>query len=333
MFAVKHPLTTFLSVLEGQRDSLYFSHSISEPRRLHDKRDTKTLGAYLEDYSTTVTRIKEHYTVYEPTAIDEYRFEGPLDGPKLTARWPFLDRMTPRPEDIVWSPPPPCHSSFAFPAGWEIDNREIPAKEARALMPLLWQLSDILDRHITGRDYQLIDQSKLTFGFCPLFNGNASEGVEIELRYASGCKDYGLSKHLAVVCPPRDRQLYVTRALWDTLLEQWRKYNTIVGNRRQFARLQDALRKSESAVRDLIQKRDTNGLAELLRREIERFGMYFQKEGEKRKPMGPDPMATRADEAHRCASEAIRSAHTPPYFETLTQSIWEELPKLPLDLP
>lgn len=332
VFAVKHPLRTFLSVLQTGRDSLYFSHAITEPRRLHGGGQVGAVRAFLSEYSTAIRELEQHYTVYEPTAIDEYRFKGPPESPRLTARWPFLDRMTPGPEEIVWSPPPRCRSPFAFPAGWQPDRRKIPQRQARACAPLLSHLADIIERHITARDYQLIDQCKVTFGFRPLFNGNASGGVEVELSYASRCRDHGLDKRVRVLCPPQDRELYVSRTVWDTLLGQWRDTRTIVGTPRQFTALQDALRNKETNLNDLLQKKDTNGLAGFLRRRIEECGMRFQQERKKQKAMGPDPMVTREDEAHRCASEAIRCAHTPPYFETLTRDIWEGLPKLHLDV-
>lgn len=331
VFAIKQPIATLRKILLAESTGVYFSHPISEVRRLEAAGDDANVRHFLEEYDNHVSLLQEHYIVYEPTAIDEYRFEGfpELPLPKLTSRWPLAAERNPRHDDVVWTSTTDCGSAYAFPAGWQPDTREIPAGEVPHCSSLMSELVDLIDSQTTTRDYQLIDQSKLTYAFWPLFNGNASGGVEKELKYACLCRDVDLQKELVICCRASDRELYRTRVVWEGMLKKWRQSNTIVGDSGQFERLKTRLHARENNVRGMIDGNDIGGLANLLREAIEECRMHFAAE-ENLRPMDPHPMEVRQAQAERCAQNAIEVAQTPPYFEGLEARIFAEPPQFPL---
>ncbi|MGH2569244.1 MAG: hypothetical protein ACRDGA_12980, partial [Bacteroidota bacterium] len=305
VFAVKHPVSTLRDLIMSKKPILYFSHHISELRRLHRVGEVPLIADYLQAYSSSVRGLRELYCVLEPTTIDEYRFLGLPEHPKprLTARWPLLTEQNPRHDELVWTVPVPCTSRSAFPSGWDSDAREIPEDEVKECSSLLMQLAETLNRHVTGRDHQLIDQSKHVYGFRPLFNGNAAGGVERELRYGTECKEYHLLDGVAIFCPTSDRVLYKTRIIWDYMLEKWRQENSIVGDDASFRKLQHLLRDKETQIREFATAGDISGFADLLRGSVEACGMFFAREKQQRKPLVPDPMQIRQSEAERCSAE------------------------------
>ena len=130
IFAVKHPIEAFFSLLYSNKPVVYLSHPISEPREVHSGGHQEETSEFVREMERVVSKLSGTATVLEPTAIDELRFH-PSDerAGNLEARWPFAADG----RALLWDPPPrPDETTVAYvyPAGWDEDRRSPIARSA-----------------------------------------------------------------------------------------------------------------------------------------------------------------------------------------------------------
>lgn len=221
LLAVKHPVSTLGALLfEPDRPRTYLSHAISEPRRKLAEGDSALFDAFCEELEQASAVLRTRAVLFEPTAIDEFRFrsftckdsQGEL-GPRIplpttTNRWQLLNRGN----HLLWCDvgdddnpvDPKGHFTAADLNHFEqtkkklcelvasgADNAEA-VKEAEAALAQLVEVENAthlvrslvgdIGRSVTSRDLQLVEQADHLIVVRPLFNGNSSGGVEKEIR-------------------------------------------------------------------------------------------------------------------------------------------------------
>ena len=222
-FAVKHPAETFHDLLYSPKPVIYLSHPISELRRLVIGGNEDEARGLVNRMQGVVSRLRGSATVIEPTAIDELRFVP--NTANLSPRWPFAadDR------ELIYVAPdavPPAAKRFAFPAGWDVDAREeLKTTDAVAL------LQSAIERQINARDHSLVEETDRVACYRPLFRGNASRGVEEELRHFAGLVKLGFrdGEVSVVLVPAVDRRAFARRTLTEDLIPGWRQNGLIQG--------------------------------------------------------------------------------------------------------
>ncbi len=220
LLAVKHPVSTLEALLfEPDRPRAYLSHAISEPRRKLGEGDSALFDAFCEELEQASAILRTRGVLFEPTAIDEFRFRsftckdsqgepGPrISLPTMTDRWPLLARG----DDLLWShvaDDNPVDPEGHFKAKQlddfearkrtmdKADSRPLQGwwsrKKARAEMAKLVEVENAtqlvrslvgeIGRSVTSRDLKLVEQADHLIVVRPLFNGNSSGGVGKEIR-------------------------------------------------------------------------------------------------------------------------------------------------------
>jgi hypothetical protein len=210
------------------------AYSEAEPRRTWQKTPAKrpAVHAIVAEISGVAQQLSNEYVVIQPTTIDEFRFAGS----KLDDRWPFHQPGS----DTLYSAPKPLNptsNALMCPAGWDPDTRTGTEET-----PIFARLKDALYRQIGARDHFLVEQSDIVVCYRPLFQGNASRGVEEELKHQARLAAHGGSKTPAVAfCPSDDRLEHTTERLCDLLATQV-KNKTLLGTIEDFAKLANDLR-------------------------------------------------------------------------------------------
>lgn len=312
VYAVKQRIDNFLRMVEQDAPRVYISHPISEVRRAYLGGETSAVGAFTEEYARHVEMLERRkFVVFEPTTIDDYRF---TTGATLGRRWPLAGDI-PAEAQLLWTKPARCRSDYIFPAGWAEDERNLKENA----QPLVAYLSDIIDRHTTARDYQLIDQSDLVYAFRPLLYGHASGGVRKELTYAYARSQLGLgegSRPFAVIySPAKDRRDYPFRGFWDRAISKWATDQRIKGEKAQVEQLQKSLRDDEDHIRRLTEARDEAGFTDYLIEKIQECYLTFSAEDQSSRPMMEDKQEIRRAEALKCVREVLQLQSEQPYIE------------------
>jgi len=235
VFAVKHPIDTFLDLLYTDKTRVYLSHPISELRR--KARSPELVGgvrAEIQRIRDVIARLGTRHVVFEPTSIDELRFRRTRDAhghedaalANLDPRWPF----EPEARKVLYVSPSNPPNEFSFPIGWEQDEREEIAES-----PLLSELREGISRQINARDHALVEQTDMVACYRPIYEGHVSSGVQEELRHVKQLVQFEVREREpvgAVYCPNEDREAYPFRQLQETLLHWYRK-RIITGPPRQ----------------------------------------------------------------------------------------------------
>ena len=262
IFSVKHPIETFYDLLYSDKKKIYLSHPISEPRRMINAGNKDGALEIVSSMDQIVTVLRTKFIVFEPTAIDEFRFlvapNGEISG-NLGLRWPFQRD----PRKLLYVPPSARQQTTAFPVGWEEDTRTSIMHSA-----LLEELKEVVSNQINVRDHALVEQSDFLVCYRPLFQGNASLGVQEELKHVERLirlKLRSKDKKSFVFSPPEDRQKYPSRRLVEHTIPEWRKSDAIRGEERSFTRLYDDVRSSRFPL-DKVLTGDVRELFELLGR-------------------------------------------------------------------
>lgn len=222
LLAVKHPVSTLETLLfEPDRPRAYLSHAISEPRRSLAAGDRAAFDAFCEELERVSVVLRARAVLFEPTAIDEFRFRqflvedsqgevgDPIRLPATTERWQRFNGG----EHLLWSeieddddnPVDPkghfkAEQLDEFEAAKKTLGKEDPlasrktraAKKAESVLRRLVEVesathvvgslvSDI-GRSVTSRDLKLVEQTDHLIVVRPLFNGNGSGGVGKEIR-------------------------------------------------------------------------------------------------------------------------------------------------------
>ena len=219
LLAVKHPVSTLGALLfEPGRPLAYVSHAISEPRRRLAAGDSGTFEAFCEELERASAVLRTRAVLFEPTAIDEFRFRsftckdsqgdtGRIPLPTTTDRWPLLGGEN----DLLWSyvaddnpVDPKGHFKPKQLDDFEAAKRTLDKADSRPLRGwwsrrkarsdlaklvevenathLVRSLVGEIGRSVTSRDLQLVEQADHLIVVRPLFNGNSSGGVEKEIR-------------------------------------------------------------------------------------------------------------------------------------------------------
>jgi hypothetical protein len=325
-FPVKHPLKTFEQLLAEVYPKVYLSHPITEIRRILRMGDEGDVNSFFEEYENHLKELQQRFVVFEPTTIDEYRFAGS----KLATRWPMIKTRIPDETQILWvKPSGVSRARFVFPFGWEADERRILKKDGKSSSALVVNIKDIIDRHATARDYQLIDQSDFVYALRPIYNGNASEGVERELKYA-----YKLSKvrktrnansPSIIFCPDTDRVRFPFRCFLDDVFKNWLTGGQMKLNKKRrrldpvLKAIQSDFRKDEQKITNFMQRKDIENFTEYIIEIIQRHGCCFSEE--ESKIMRADKMEIRKKEAETLVREICNLEQKPLYIDLMESPI------------
>jgi len=248
ILAVKHPLETFHDLLFTDKRIVYFSHPISEPRRMHAAGRTADAEAFVQRIAQIVERLQADSVVIEPTTIDELRFAG-VSG-NLALRWPFH----PDTRQLLYeapTPAPPGSRPHLFPSAWAADTREEIGENG-----LVQSLRKAVQEQIDARDHGLVEQSRVIGCYRPIYDGNASRGVREELEHFERLVALGLRKAEAsvVFSPDEDRAKYPRRQLAEQIIPQWERQHIIEGPADALHRFRDRVLSENSAqIENLIQ--------------------------------------------------------------------------------
>lgn len=257
IFAVKHPLDTLYDLLFSEKRVIYFSHPISEPRRLHTAGQEQAAREFVQKMAQIVARLQADSTVIEPTTIDELRFRS--DSGNLLERWPFQQDT----RDLLFVAPEACPQAalpFLFPAEWTSDSRpEISSG-------LIQSLTKAIQEQIDARDHGLVEQSRFVACYRPIYEGNASRGVQEELLHFARLVTLGLraAEASVVFSPPEDRDLYPRRRLADSIIPAWARRGLLEGTPEALQALQERIQREDSAQVRKVLEGDVDSLLRLI---------------------------------------------------------------------
>lgn len=176
VFAIKHNWDTLYNLIFDKAPTAYFSHPISEVRRLEgvDDKEAEDIRNQISDFSD---ELRVRFAPFLPTTIDEFRIleKEKILYPKLKLRWEF-DKYE-DPQQLLYS------ASLFEKEKNELWNDKGENHDSKDFMLVLKTLNDSIGTQVTTRDYALVEQSKYLIVYRPLYNGNASGGVKKETEY------------------------------------------------------------------------------------------------------------------------------------------------------
>ena len=211
VFAVKHPYDTLYSLLyDESKPKMYFSHPISEVRRLQrDGKEEKAVEV-ISTVRSLSSRLSEECVVFYPTTIDELRIKNMGDPnnldyyPVLLKRWE-ADQYASKGNSLFEIPVRDTSREFLWTV--EGDPKDVPDK-------LLKALNENIDVQVSSRDHKLVEQSECIFAYRPCFNGNISGGMLKEIQYYNVLKRKALGKaKKCFVYLPRTDQMELRRVV------------------------------------------------------------------------------------------------------------------------
>ena len=257
VLAVKHPISVFHDLFSGRDKKLvYVAHPISEIRRLRQGTlgDRRLAGEIVERVQDLCRRLREHFIVFEPTAIDEFRFdvnfddEGKsLDLPILGWRWPLPSSEI---SDLLFEQP--GESDDAFGQGWTKLSADIGQKSPESLeeshkevirraWPLLSALQQQLLNQITSRDFSLVTQADGLAVYRPAFRGHESSGVRSEITHHGILQQVGLPRATAVILHTEEDENDSILSKFKLHLNDWRSRGTLLGQPSHFQSMMSSL--------------------------------------------------------------------------------------------
>ncbi len=176
-FAVKHPDETFYQLLFENKAPFYFSHPISEVRRLHRSGHEEKANNIIETIHRLEERASHEFVCFLPTTIDEYRIEFNPDNkkysPSLTKRWD--EEKYANPNGLLYIKPDKVVDNVFYIPGQKSHSGDHAGD--------LKNLAEHIEIQISSRDHKLVEQSECLFVYRPCFNGNVSRGVLKEIKY------------------------------------------------------------------------------------------------------------------------------------------------------
>lgn len=205
LIAAKHPSITLYRILfQPKVPRLYSGSQITRVRNVPEAH---------EEIDTHRRRIHQQFAVYDPLTIDDRLLINHLtaedtdddaentDGHventddemisiELDSRW-VCDLLGLGSEYLAMVP----DNGNVFPV-------QISGSEARALSRPIERSSwrNIIDAHITARDFRYIDQSDVMVAYRPRYNGHESRGVAAEKSHAA----FGAGIPVVEYTPPSD---------------------------------------------------------------------------------------------------------------------------------
>ena len=309
---VKHPISVFHDLFVGTgKKSVYIAHPISEIRRLlRGDEEEQSLAETTIDRIRDLSRgLREQFIVFEPTAIDELRFDlniyldnQSMDVPCLGQRWRLPSEEH---TDLLFTATE--NADQAFGQSWTTLAEEITRdgvenlgqekiESIRLSWPLLATLQDQILQQITSRDYSLLTQTNGLAAYRPAFRGNESRGVRREITHTQTLRQIGMDRATVVILHPDSDEQDSLLENFNRLINEWKSQSILVGSPEQFASLS-----AELSFGDLkpIQDGDTDRskgreISELLRR----WEIVFVTRASG--AMAPDPaVVAREDESER----------------------------------
>ncbi len=176
VIAAKHPSITLYRVLfEPKVPRLYSASQITRVRDVPEAHKEIDIHRH---------RLHQQFAVYDPLTIDDRLLINHLTDKKTDEKTISIE------PDSRWA----CDllglgSEYLgmVPDNGNVFPVEISSSEARSLSRPIENSSsrNIIDVHITARDYRYIDQSDVMVAYRPRFEGHESRGVAAEKSYAA----------------------------------------------------------------------------------------------------------------------------------------------------
>jgi len=311
VFAVKHPVDTFHDVLYSEKQKVYLSHPITEPREMARTRGVAEARLAVEELNRVLARLQSRCVVLEPTSIDEQRFVPTQENRKifkgnLDHRWPFVEDR----RHLLYVPPASPSGTWRFPWGWNQDQRP-PIERS----PLTEALQNAIAKQINARDHTLVEQSDYVVAWRPICDGHESGGVKEELEHVSRLITLGCRAPSAVVyCPPEDRKKFPSRYLWEQAIPAWRRSNLVMGDEQDFKKLEAALQSEAVPQLAEVLRGNSNALIQM----TEDFGLRIIPQPDTklaRGTLGPTEVAHRDDAASGISQDFVKDVT--PYLDKL----------------
>lgn len=257
MLAVKHPISVFHDLFAGTDKKLvYVAHPITEIRRL--RRGTENQKQMAEDIVERIQdlcrRLREHFIVFEPTAIDELRFDLTFELDKQSMDLPYLGQRWPLPSvetsDLLCEKPENLEDAFG--KEWMRIGNAIAQNESETLgqgqgemvrraWPSLAALQEQILQQITSRDFTLVKQANGLAVYRPVFRGHASGGVEREIKHHQTLHQAGQKKATVVILHPESDEHDSLLENFKRLVKYWNSEGKLDGEPEQFASLEATL--------------------------------------------------------------------------------------------
>ena len=235
VLATKHPMATFEGLLNSNRKMVYLAHPISEIRRMLRAGGERkaSAGIIMDDISEIASLLRREVILFEPTTIDELRFEyqgtidkQPVTVPLLGDRWDMPSRAI---EDLIFVAPETISPPFG--SFWEENGKEVgeslqtrdlspdQAEQLKLASPLVRLLYEEIRAQIKARDFTLVEQCDGIAAYRPLLGGHLSGGVKQELVHHSQLVQGNIARATTVIFHPAndetDWRLSMLRSLFD----------------------------------------------------------------------------------------------------------------------
>lgn len=230
LFAAKHPYETLSNLIFGNKKAVYFSHPISEVRRLETRKEFDKASTIKKQIFQLSNYLNAGFSAFLPTTIDELRILNNIGVvpnaqgkdkiirnfyPSLTERWE--QEKYRQPENIFYSETGFNDSNSLWKKDFNIDASNID----EVINQLLAALVDFIIDQVSTRDYTLVEQSDVLVIYRPLFNGNTSGGVLEEFDYFNHFQD-DLENPVAcfIFCPQKDINAFYVKELNNRILSE-----------------------------------------------------------------------------------------------------------------
>lgn len=217
VFAVKHPYRTLFNLVKGKSLRVYLSHPISEVRRLERNNKLSEARKIEKEISEISDLLTEKSTVFLPTTIDEYRIHNEKikvrQGKEYTEKIKYLPILTKRWDSEKYiNPSDKLYINSEFNDLNSLWLKKDSRKRIKASSDVLEGLSDLISDQVTTRDYTLVEQSEAIIIYRPIFNGNASGGVQEEYNYFTKLKEeLNTGSTCYIFCPQVDIDKYTIK--------------------------------------------------------------------------------------------------------------------------
>jgi hypothetical protein len=230
LFATKHPYETLSNLIFELKKVVYFSHPISEVRRLEKQQQFERATSLKREISQLSNYLNAGFSAFLPTTIDELRVLNNIGVisnaqgkskeirnfyPSLTERWEH-DKYK-QPENIFYLETGFDDSNSLWKKDFNIDTSNID----EVISQLLTALVDFVIDQVSTRDYTLVEQSDVLVIYRPLFNGNTSGGVLEEFDYFNHFQD-DLENTVTcfIYCPQKDIDAFYVKELNNRILSE-----------------------------------------------------------------------------------------------------------------
>ncbi len=222
ILAVKHSKLTFYDLLFNtpHKPTLYFSHPISQPRRLYENGQTEQSNTIKNEIITISNLLSKHFICFLPTTIDELRIKE-VSNPETQKRDSFIYGLKDRWDKRIYDK---SNENILYKKPENLGKHRIPfgedVLESHHTSELLSVLYSTIDRQVSIRDKKLVEQSKVLFVYRPGFDANLSNGVRSEIEYYQLLKDANHDKINCIIYYPIEDQNKLKISILHRILNQ-----------------------------------------------------------------------------------------------------------------